>query len=371
MVSKRMLWLIPAVVMFLAAPEQGAPRRGPKVAPIPNDPLELVIGPIQVANTPASRDAAFQLLGQARNNYQLRNSGRGYDLKVTFTVNSGGQTDYDGLWEMEDVSDPKLGLRWTARAAAGYTTSRISSTQTAYEDGTASVVPLRLHEARAALLDPMPALKSFERDLIRTSSATYNGLQVTCFLLSGSGNPATATPGRRWEETEECIDPQTGLLRVHSQVPGRYFAYEYANAPQLGDYKLPRKVIVTEASKIVSEISVESLKEVPAADPSLFVPTEEMKTRGPAIVMAEAQKIARYSGRGPFTSSTTVEPVCVFGLVTPAGQLVEAHSLQPSNPNSQAAVEAANQMIFRSPDGPGGRPQQHFVFILETFASSH
>ena len=38
---------------------------------------------------------------------------------------------------------------------------------------------------------------------------------------------------------------------------------------------LPRRVTVTEAGKIVSEISVDSLSELPVADPSLFVPTRK------------------------------------------------------------------------------------------------
>jgi hypothetical protein len=372
MVSKGMLRLIAAGGLSLAALGQNVPR----IAPIPGDPLELVTGQIQAADTPASRQAALQLLARARNSYALRSAGRGYDLKVTFTVNSGGQTEYDGAWEMEDVSGPQQALRWTAKAAAGYATTQISTKETSYGEGTASTIPLRLHEARAALFDPIPSSGNVDRNLIRTSTATFNGAQVTCVLLSGPGNVATATPGRRWEETEDCIDPQSGLLRVHSQVPGRYYAYDYSNAPQLWAYELPRKVIVTEAGKIVSEISVDSLRELSADDPSAnldpswFVPTEEMKARGPAVAMAGAQKISLFSGPGPYASGATVEPVCVFGLITPSGQLVEAHSLQPSDPNSQAAVEAANRMSF-SPSAPsGGRPQQHFVFIIEKFVSS-
>ena len=127
---------------------------------------------------------------------------------------------------------------------------------------------------------------------------------------------------------------------------------------------------VTEAGKKVSEISVDSLTELPAADRSLFVPTEEMKARGRAIALVGAQKISRVSGNGPIAAGATAQPVCVFGLVTPAGELVEAHSLQPSDPNSQAAVEAAKQMSFANPAPLVQRPQQHFVFIIEKFVSS-
>lgn len=359
MISKGILGLIAGGGLSLASFGQNVVR----MAPIPGDPLELVTGPIQVADTPASREAVRQLLARARNSYALQSAGHGYDLKVTFTVNSGGETAYDGAWEMEDIFDPQQGLRWTARAAAGYTTTRISSNDMFYEEGTASAIPLRLHEARAALFGPVPSSGNIDRDLIRTSTATFKGTQLTCILISGSGNAATATPGRRWEETEECIDPQSGLLRVHSQVPGRYYAYEYSNAAQADGYVFPQKVIVTEGGKTVSEISIESLTELPAADPSLFVPSAEMKARGPAVAMAGAIKMSRFSGR-PLTAGATVQPVCVFGLVTSVGQLVEAHSLQPSDPNSQAAVEAAKRMNFSTPPQRGARPQQHFVFVF-------
>jgi hypothetical protein len=67
----------------------------------------------------------------------------------------------------------------------------------------------------------------------------------------------------------------------------------------------------------------------------------------------------------------TVRPVCVFGIVTPSGQLVEAHSLQPSDPNSQAAVDDAKLIDFSPSTAvgslPGAPPRQHFVFVIEKF----
>jgi hypothetical protein len=330
----------------------------------------MVTGPIQAVDTPASREAVVELLTRTRSSFALRRPGHGFDLKVSFTVNSGGETEYDGAWQMEDVFDPEQGLRWTAKATSGYTTTQIFSTDMFYGDGTASTIPLRLHEARAALFGPIPPPAAVDRDSIRTSEATFRGAQVTCVLLSAPGNPATDAPGRRWEETEECIDPQSGLLRVHSQVPGRYYAYDYSNAAQLDGHTLPRKVIVTEAGKTVSEISVDSLREIPAADPSLFIPTAEMKARGPAIALAGAQKLSRFSRPGPFSPGATAQPVCVFGLVTSSGKLVDAHSLQPSDRNSQAAVEAAKRINFFYPTPLGARPEQHFVFVIEKFVSS-
>jgi hypothetical protein len=363
MLLKRVSWLIAASGLSLATFGKSAPT----TAPIPADPLELVSGHIE---TPANREPALQLLAHARDSYSFRNAGRGYDLKVSFVVNSGGQTQFDGAWEMEDIFDPQQGLRWTAKTASGFSTTQISLQGMFYREGTSAIVPLRLQEARAALFDPIPSAGWVDRDQIRTTTSAFNGHSVTCVLLSGLGNAPTATPGRRWEETEECIDPQSGLLMVHSQVPGRYFAYDYSDGLQLAGHAFPRKVTVTEAGRVVSEISVESLTEQSAADPSLFVPTDEMVASGPAIAMDEAQKIWFFSGPSPSTSRATAHPVCVFGLVTPSGQIVEAHSLQPTDPNSQAAVEAVQRMNLSYPAPPGARPEQHFVFVIEKFISA-
>jgi hypothetical protein len=371
MVSKRMLLIIATAAMRFVTFGQNAPRNLPKLAPIPADPFELVTSQIETVDTPAGREAAVQLLDRARKNYALRSASQGYDLKVNFTVNSGGQTEYDGAWQMEDVSDPIHGLRWTATAAAGYLTTQINSNQKFYSEGTASTVPLRLHEARAALFGSLPNSANVEHDVIRTSTASFNGVQVTCVLLSGAGNAAAAaTPGRSWEETEECIDPQTGLLQTHSQVPGRYYAYDYSNGPRLGDHVMPKKVTLTEAGRVVSEITVESLAALPATDPSLFVPTAQMTAQGAAVALAGAQKISRFTRPGPFATGATAHPVVVFGLVTASGELAEAHSLQPLDPNSQIAVEAAKQMKFTVPSAPGARPAQHFVFVIEKFVTS-
>jgi hypothetical protein len=360
-----MLWLIAAAGLSL--PILG--QEPAAVAPIPSDPLELVTAHVQPAATAENRQAALELLSRARKNYALRTAGHGYDLKATFTVNSGGQTQFDGAWQIEDRFDPAHGLRWTATAAGGYTITQISSKGKSYMETTGSYIPLRLQEARAALFDPIPSAAALVHAVIRTSAATFHSTAVTCVLLSGSEN---AGAGRRWDETEECIDPQSGLLMVHSQVPGRYFAYNYSNAPQLDGHTMPRKVIVTEAGKPVSEISIESLTELPAPDPSLFVPTPEMKERGSAIAMGGAQKIGQVFPANSSAPAAAPHTVCVFGLVTPSGELVEAHSLQPSDPYSQTALANAKQMNFVPPPVPGRlRPplRQHFVFIVEQFGS--
>jgi hypothetical protein len=368
MVFRNLFRLIVASSLPLAALGQSAP----KMAPVPSDPLELVTGEVRPVDSPAGREAIIHLLDRARDSYALRTAGRAYDLKVEFTVNSGGQTAYDGDWKMEDVFDPAQGLQWKAKAPGSYAITRIFSKGTFYGDETEDHIPLRLQEARAALFGPMPSAESVAHASIRVSKAIYKGAPLTCVLLSGPKG-GIATPGRRWDETEECIDPQTGLLRTHSQVPGRYFAYKYSTASHFAGHVLPGKVIVTEGGKTVTEIVVKSLTELPAADAKLdaklFTPTEEMKTKGHATEMAQAQKIWRFAGQGKPARGATIKPVCVFGLVTSSGQLVEAHSLQPSDPNSAVAVEDAKQINFSLPPF-NPHPAQHFVFVIEKFVSS-
>lgn len=341
----------------------------PKMALVPRDPLELATRQVQAADTPASRDAVLQLLARARSHFALRSARQAYDLKVSFTVDSLGQTNYDGAWEMEDLFAPGQGHRWTATAASGYTTTAIATAGEIYQDGTASAVPLRLLEARGVLFDPLQSPAYAQRGSIRTTTASFHGASMTCLLLSRSRNTAALAPARDWEETEECIDPLSGLLQMHSDVPGHYAVYDYSNAPQLGGHTLPRGVTITEAGRIVSRISVESLGGLTDADPSLFVPTDAMKAKGPAVAMTSALKVLRVQGQGPLTSAVTIHPVCVFGMLTSTGHLVEAHALQPSDPNSQAAVEDAGKIDFSPLTPAGAPPRQHFVFVIEKFVS--
>jgi hypothetical protein len=358
--------LIALAALSLAALCQTIPR----TAPIPNDPLEMITGPVQVVDTWDDRQAALLLLARARGNESLKSAGRGYDLKVSFTVNSGGQTEYDGDWEMEEIFSPQYGTRWTAKGPAGYTTTQISADNRNYAEGaegTAGTIPLRLHEARSALFGALPT--NGQGDLIRTATAKYNGVPVTCCLLAGSEHMPTAAPGRRWDENEECIDPQTRLLQMHSQVPGMYSGYDYTDAPKLGDRVLPRNMILTEGGKTVVRVHVESLTEMTSADSNLFVPTAAMKAGRQSVGTTGAQKTFVIPQSSPIPADAIIQPVCVFGVIAPSGQLVEAHSVQPGDPNSKAALEFAKSMTFPAANPTAARPLQRFVFIIEKFVA--
>ncbi len=343
----------------------------PAVAPVPADPLELVTGSVDTAGTLDTRQAALQLLTRARDNYNLRGSGRGYDLKISFTVNSGGQTQYDGAWQMEEIDVPSQGIRWTAKAGAGYETTHITVNNRAYGDGTLNPIPLRLHQARAALIGPIATPQYADHDLVRTAQATLNGKSLTCVLLSGPNSLPAENPGRGWQESEDCIDPVSGLLELHSLAPGSYEIYDYAGAPMLGNLTLPRKITVSEGGKTVMEIHVDSLTELPSADPSLFQPPPQAQSAKQGILLAQARKASIFAPGVRMAPGSIIYPVYVFGLIAPTGQFIEAHSLQPSDPNSPAAIAAARNMNFRTPKSAGARPQQHFGLVMVKFVSGN
>lgn len=343
-------------------------ENAPIVLPIPSDPLELVTGPIQPVQ-PQDRQAALQLLERARDQFAWRGAKQGYDLKVNFTVDSGGQTNYDGAWEMEDISIPEKGLHWTAKSATGYTVNRLSLTVGIFSEGTASAIPLRLQEARGLLNHPLPSADYANRGSIRSATAAFHGTAVTCLLLSRLQNPANPPLGRGWDEAEECIDPQSGRLEVHSEAPGRYVVYDYANGFPLGDHLLPASITVTEAARVVSRISVQSLTPLATAHPDLFVITGAMQTAGAAVSIVGSERLSRVHQPKKLTTGMTLRAVCIFGVLTPTGQLVEAHSLQPADPASNAALMDAEGIDFSPLTPAGAAPQQRFVFVIEKFLS--
>jgi hypothetical protein len=228
-----------------------------------------------------------------------------------------------------------------------------------FGEGTGTL-PLRLEEARAILFGAVTSTP--DRFQFRSATATYNGSPVTCFLIEGNLTVGTGGAGRRWDETEDCVDPQSGILQVHSAVPGCYYAYEYSDDHP----KVPQKVTVWEGGKAVMILHVDSLVETSTADPKLFEPTKEMTW---ATTTQESIKQAYFAAKGTVPVDAIIHPVWVMGIATASGQLAEIHSLQPSDPNSQAAVEYAKTLPIQTPVTAQGGAEQHFEFVLVKFVA--
>jgi len=107
-----------------------------------------------------------------------------------------------------------------------------------YSNQLAGAIPLRLAQVRTAIFLVHPMFGPSAS--LRMAAGSLNGTAVSCVLVSHQ--PRNKSAGRRWEEAEYCIDPQSGLLMSHSPVPGMYVAYDYANAFHFHDKVIPGKL---------------------------------------------------------------------------------------------------------------------------------
>jgi hypothetical protein len=237
-----------------------------------------------------------------------------------------------------------------------------------YQNTPEGFFPLRLHEAHGHLLGALESTKNMRQDLMRTVAASLNGTAVTCILLSNARRSADAgAPGRLWGEREECLDPQTGHLLLHSPAPGLYVLYDFSQPVKFQTKELPAKMTVIENETTVIEERVESLEALQPVDPSSFTPTMQMRSQGTGTAMAGLQKLTIGPSKSP---SGTLQAVVVFGLLTPDGKVTEAHPLQSSDPALiDAALRRVSQMRLQAAVAPGAERQQHELFTVVHFAA--
>jgi hypothetical protein len=337
-------------------------QSGQTLARVPENRLELASSGVRVVEAPEERDALIRLMEKARSYYDFKESRQAYHLKTSFTVTSGGRTEFDGDWQLDEIYSPSLGDRLTARTG-GSVFEQLKTLTANYQDTPGGTFPLRLHEARGHLLGPLESIKNVRHDLIRTVDANLNGAPVTCLLLSdGRRSSEAGAPGRLWQEREECLDPQNGHLLLHSPAPGLYVLYDFSQPVKLESKELPGKMTVVENETTVIEERVESLESLSTADPSQFTPTAKMRSQRPGAAMAGLEKISLGATR---PAAGTVQTVVIFGLLTPEGKVAEAHALQSSDPALvDDALRRVNQVKFQSAVAPGADREQHELFAL-------
>jgi len=336
-------------------------QSGPDIARVPENPLELASSGVHVVDAPEERDALIRLMDKARSYYTLKDARRAYHLKTSFTVTAGGDSRYDGDWQMDEIFAPGLGARLTARTS-GSVFEQLTTSNLTYQNTPEGIFPLRLHEAHGHLLGALESTKNLRQDLIRTVAANLHGTPVTCLLLSNARRSSEAnSPGRFWQEREECIDHQTSHLLLHSPAPGLYVLYDFSEPVKFQTKELPAKMTVIENETTVIEERVESLEALPSPDPSDFTPTAQMRSGAPGTVMAGRQTLTV----GPTRASVPIQTVVVFGLLTPDGKVSEAHPLQSSDPALiDAALRRVSQMRLQAPVAPGANREQHELFAV-------
>ncbi len=323
------------------------PQDAPQVAPLPYDPLELATGPTVVPNSPEQRAAVLNLLERARQNSAMHTPGMSpFSIKVSFN-SVGRDARNQGYGELEETWLNGQTWRWSVRFG-DYAQLRIFYEGAAYDDKPHGHMPLRLQMVRNSVFWPVAG--SFGSSLIRMATAKWEGTEVACILISGGMNDATATPGRRWEENEYCVDPKTGLLRIHSEAPGIYSVYDYDGSVPFHGRLLPHQTTIVEGGTRVLEIHLENIQD-PSNDPSQFVPTRKMISHGPGAIMVGPFRFPE-SARMPAGYSGAIQPVIVHAILDQKGKVLDAEVVQSSDP---ALAGAALDVVWHSSYLPAQR----------------
>ncbi len=357
--SIRALRVALLVALFIAS---SFSQSAPKIAPLPYDPLELATGPTVVPDTPEKRAMLLNLLERARQNSAMHTPGTApFTIKVSFN-STGGDSHSQGYGELEETWLNGQTWRWSARLG-DYSQLRIFYEGAAYDDKPRGHMPLRLQMVRNSVF--WPVVGNFAPSLIRMATAKWEGTDLACILISGGGNDASPTLGRRWEENEFCIDPKTGLLRIHSEAPGIYSVYDYNGAIQFHGRVIPRQTTIVEGGTSVLQIHLESVDDA-NPDPNQFVPTKKMISHGPGAIMVGPFRFPE-SVPVPAGYSGEVQAVIVHAILDQKGKVLDAEVVQTSDP---ALAAAALGVVWHSSYAPArreGRPLQREAFINVRF----
>jgi hypothetical protein len=332
------------------------------VAPVPPDPLELVTGPTQVPANAEQRGVLVALMNRAVAHYSLHaRGGPAHVLQISFnatasTLNPGGAGQLRETW----ISGENW--RWDGNLA-GYSLLRISSNAAVYDQNPNSMIPLRLKMLANAVFAPIEGAP--RRETIRTASVVWKGAQITCILTSAAGNDQTPATGRQWYETEYCIDSTTGLLHIYSIAPGIYTVYDYANALAFHGRLLPGNITISENGAAVVSAQLNSIADTDSSNTSLFTPTAQMISQGPAATL---QLPSRFALPGPGAApGPAIQPTIVHAVIGPDGSVRESEALQTSSV-SAAALAFVTGMRFPAPKpASGASPTEREAFINVRF----
>lgn len=346
--------------LLLLPPSVGLAQNRISTPLVANDPLEPVTGPAKVLDNPVDRTLVLGLMEQARQKNTLHEPGiQPFTLKLSFSAS--GQSRYEGSGGMEETFVAFGKGRWTAHLGS-YSQLRIFSGPAAYDQIDIDM-PLRVAMVRTAVFGPIPG--NWSHSLLRFAGAQWNGKEVTCTLVSRSGD-TSYTAGRRWTESEFCIDPHSGLLQMASEAPGIYATYDYQDAVTFHGRTLPREIKIVEAGRTVLQIHVDSLQDAAAAGPELFTPSAQMLALGPRATLAPG---VRFPDVAPVPAghSGTVGPVIVHAILGEDGKVQEAESLQTTDPSlSQAALDHVLHAAYPGMNAEG-KPTERDAFINVRF----
>jgi hypothetical protein len=309
-------------------------------APVPVDPHELSSTGVQLESTPAERLQSLKLLRAAADKgISHRPNMRPFHFQASFTAS--GNLSYTGSGELSETW--MSGQSWRVTESLGnYSFSRIGNSGHTADQTPVSMIPMRAQMLRNEILWATTVNDAGTRQ-IRTAAAQWNGKPVTCILLSG-GSGTAQTQSRLWEESEYCIDNDSGLLQIHSPVPGTYAVLGYTKNLQFHGTPMPDRIAIYVNGNEAVDSSL-SVADPSAANQSLLAVTPEMlANRESSVVLSDARVITISL---PGTSGSVAEPVMLHAQLGPMGALLEAEVSATANPAlNQKALDAIKKMPF-------------------------
>ncbi|HXB69938.1 MAG TPA: hypothetical protein VNY05_16920 [Candidatus Acidoferrales bacterium] len=332
--------------------------------PVPADALELVTGSAQPVQDAQQRIAAIALLNKARDLSNVR--AQPYDLKTSFFT-SGGLAS-DGAWVLEDIARGR-GYRWTAQGP-NYSSINLYPDSIAnglYGNQPSGILPLRVMQVRAAIFFTYPMVGT--QASLRTATGFLNGAEQRCVLMViGAGN-RSFTGGRNWEESEYCVDAQTGLLTTYSPVPGLFVHYDYSSAIRFHNKSIPTGFTITEAGQMVAEARTLGVTDPPASTDAIFNPAGLTAVgAGRAMNPGFNRPVVMPVPGRPFPDSNAnaaIQVVTLHGNVSGDGRLSEVEILASSDTTlNQAALDRANALTQTRVQGQPGATAQSSELIL-------
>jgi hypothetical protein len=339
-------------------------------APLPADALELVTGAAQPVQDAQQRIAAIGLLDKAHDLSNVR--AQPYDLKTSFTA-SGGLAS-DGSWTLEDIS-PGRKYRWTANGP-NYSAVNLypeSSANGLYGNQPSGILPLRLIQVRSAIFFIYPTIGPYAS--VRTATGSLNGAQQNCVLVViGAGN-RTFAGSRNWEESEYCVDAQTGLLSQYSPAPGLSVRYDYSSAIRFHNKFIPNAFTISENGQTVVEARTVSVTDPPPGTDPMFNP-EGLTPLGSGRAMNPGMNLAiRAFAPGQrlpaSNANASMQAVTLHGNLAGDGHLSEVEILASSDPslNQAALSQAASVAHGRAEKQPGATAQSSELLMTFEFVT--
>ena len=352
------------LVLQPLSPAQADSGSAQAEAPVPNDPLELVTGAAEPVQNADQRLAAVNLLKSARSLSNVR--GQPYDLKTTFSAS--GSPSSDGVWNLEDVS-PSAGVyRWTAQSPS-FSVINLFTGGLLYSSRPSGGIPLRLAQVREAIFFSfqMPGPQAS----VRTGKGFLNGIAQNCILVAIGAGSQSFSGGRNWEESEYCMDANTGLLTTYSPVPGLFVHYDYSSGTNFHGKMIPSSFTITEGGHTVIEARTVSVKDPTGSNDSVFS-IAGLQPLGVGRAMnphSRFRSIMQVPSQVAVNQAPGAQVVVLIGSVSQEGRVLESEVISSTRVDlNQLALDRVNNLTLGNAQAqPGVTPQSREMFFTLEF----